>query len=88
MKLANPNNPNSQNGMNVDVDFESLETMKCDECGNDKFINVYYLKKVSPLLTESGKAGLLPIPAFACSKCHHVNDYVDPFKKIQEKKLS
>lgn len=41
----------------------------CPKCGSKTFQEVVVLKKVSAILSPSGKEELYPIPAFICSKC-------------------
>lgn len=57
----------------IHIGLNNTTALTCDECGNDTFIDVLYLRKVSKLLTGSPEDQLVPIPAYACSKCHHVN---------------
>jgi len=71
---------NNQNKLNANVDIKTLPSLTCDECKCESFINAYIIKRVSPLLTETGKPGFLPIPTFACSHCGHVNVVLDPTK--------
>ena len=47
--------------------------IKCEECGNQTFIEATMLRRVSRLLLGEPKDGILPIPVFTCSKCGHVN---------------
>ena len=58
----------------IRIDFSNTTSITCDECGNDTFIEVVYLRKVSKLLTGSPEDQLIPIPSYACAKCHHMND--------------
>lgn len=46
----------------------------CPNCGSNTFVEVAVLKKVSPILSPSGKEELYPIPVFACSKCGTIPD--------------
>lgn len=64
-------NPSKQQ---IRIDFSNTTPIVCDECGNDTFIEIVYLRKVSKLLTGSSEDQLIPIPSYACAKCHHVND--------------
>jgi hypothetical protein len=46
----------------------------CDECKNDTFLEVQYMRRVSKLMTGASEDMMIPIPVFACSKCKHIND--------------
>ena len=63
------------------VDIKSLPDVICEKCQNTVFISGYMIKKVSPILSSTGKAGYMPIPTFACSKCGHVNIELNPLKQ-------
>lgn len=60
------------------VDIKSMPDVECSECGNKSFTQSFLLKKVSALLSESGKPGYYPIQVFSCTKCGHVNDEFNP----------
>jgi hypothetical protein len=55
------------------LDFSRAENYTCEECGNDRFVVNYLIKKFSALLSPTGNEMLTPIQAFACSKCGHIN---------------
>ena len=61
-----------QPGLNIDISQTTAGT--CDECGNDTFIKVYKMRKLSALLSPTGKPTMIPIQVFACHKCRHIND--------------
>ena len=63
------NNPQQQ--MNIDISQTTAGT--CDECSNDTFIQVYKMRKLSALLSPTGKPTMIPIQVFACHKCGHIN---------------
>ena len=39
------------------------------ECGNKIWIQGLILKKVSSLISQSGRPEVMPVPVFMCSKC-------------------
>lgn len=55
------------------LDFSQAESYKCDECGNDRFVVHYMIKKFSALISPTGNEMLTPVQAFACAKCGHIN---------------
>lgn len=59
---------------------KSATDVVCEKCGGLTFKPIALLKKVSALLSPNGREMILPIQAFACDKCSHVNeDFVPKF---------
>lgn len=54
------------------------EAVKCEKCGGEIFQQGLMLRKVSALLTGTGKPGIIPVPVFICEKCGHVNSEFIP----------
>jgi DNA-directed RNA polymerase subunit RPC12/RpoP len=46
----------------------------CPKCGSKVFIEAAVLKRLSSVLSPSGKEELVPIPVFACAKCGTIPD--------------
>ena len=63
---------NEQQQMNVD--FSQTTGLECDECKNETFTQVFYIRKLSALLSPAGEESIIPVPTFACTKCGHVNE--------------
>lgn len=59
----------------IRVNLKDMQEYKCDDCGSDKFKDVYMIKKISALVSPSGKEMLYPVQLFACLSCNHVNEY-------------
>lgn len=70
------------------VDMSLAKTIACEACGNETFVEVLYIKKLSKLVTGAPNDALIPVPSFACAKCHNVNqefrDESSSSKSIQE----
>jgi hypothetical protein len=64
------NNP-QQPQMNIDMSQTTAEV--CEKCENDTFIQVFMMRRLSALLSPAGQESMIPIQAFACAKCGHVN---------------
>ena len=60
------------------IDISQTKAEVCENCNGEAFRDALLLRKVSPLLTETGKEGYLPIQVFACVKCGHVNSHFIP----------
>lgn len=70
--------PNS-NSLNVDI--QNALDVVCDACGGRLFREVTLIKRVSALLSPTGKEILAPVQTFCCASCSHLNTEFDPFKK-------
>ncbi len=57
---------------NINVDLNKVPFERC-KCGGSQWTIVYLLKKVSALVSPTGKETLVPIQVFACSKCGTVS---------------
>ena len=51
------------------VDISDTETIVCEECGNASFIPAFFLKKISPLMSPTGKEAIVPIQVYSCGNC-------------------
>ena len=51
------------------IDIGDTETIICEECGNASFIQSFFLKRISPLVSPTGKEAIVPIQVFACGNC-------------------
>ena len=62
---------NNQQQFNVDISQTEAET--CEQCGNNTFVQVYQMRRLSALLSPTGQETKIPIQMFACHKCGHIN---------------
>ena len=44
----------------------------CPNCGSKLFTEAVVLKKLSPIISPTGKEELYPIPVYVCAKCQTV----------------
>ena len=58
----------------ISVPLDKTTPIVCEECQNDTFTQVLFLRKISKFLTGDTIDSLYPIPSFACSKCGHINE--------------
>ena len=67
-------NPN-KSGVAADFDIKKTSKITCEKCGGIAFRQTYILRNVSPILSENGKGGLIPLGSFMCENpsCNHVN---------------
>lgn len=66
------NQPNTEK-VNPQMDIKQTQPIKCDKCDSQAFQEAVLLRTVSAILSPSGKAGILPLPLFACIACGHIN---------------
>ena len=57
----------------LNVDLSDAEDVVCERCGNYTFEQVVLMKKVSAILSGTGKVAVVPIPVFACAACGNIN---------------
>lgn len=80
-----PNQPPQR--PNVNVQLKDLADIKCDGCNDLRFESVMLLKKVSHLVSPTGKDEILPIPVFSCYVCGHINElFLPPDMRAENKK--
>jgi len=53
----------------VQVDLKDADTMKCQSCENSIFIQGYVIKKISAIVSPTGKEVIAPIQVFNCGNC-------------------
>lgn len=61
----------------VQIDPRTLEDVKCSKgsltpigaCNNKNFKQVFQMKRVSALVSPSGKEEIITMPVFVCDKC-------------------
>ena len=51
------------------VDLSQAESVKCEECDNYSFIQSYFIKRLSPLISPTGEEAMVPIQVFSCGNC-------------------
>ena len=54
---------------NVQVDLSQAETIKCEKCGNYSFIQSFFLKRLSPVMSPTGQETLIPVQVYSCGNC-------------------
>ena len=69
-----PQKPLPKQQAQVQVDLNEAETMKCEDCVNSVFIPAFFLKRLSPIVSPTGKEALIPIQVYSCGNCGKVPD--------------
>lgn len=65
------------------VDLTNALDVFCEKCASRTFKEVALIKRVSALLSPSGKEMIVPVGTFACAQCGHINTEFDPFANRQ-----
>ena len=56
--------PPREDGLQIDI--SKTDTIVCENCGNASFIQAFFLKKVSALVSPTGKEAIVPMQVFSC----------------------
>ena len=56
------------------LDPSKLKDIKCEQCESKFFRQVQAFKRVSALLSQTGKEQIVPVPTFRCDECGYVNE--------------
>ena len=72
-----------QSGLNIDP--SSLKDIKCENCGCQFFRQVNAFKRVSALLSPTGKEQIIPVPTFRCDECGFINEEFRPIEGREDK---
>ena len=56
----------------VQVDLSKADTIKCDDCGNYLFITAHVIKRLSPIISPTGKEAMIPVQVYSCGNCGQV----------------
>jgi len=67
--------------VNINVGLDQTLEINCDECESSVFRPAFLLRKVSPLVSPSGKEAVIPIQVFACASCGHINEEFMPIER-------
>ena len=60
--------PPREDGLQLDI--SKADTIVCEECGNASFIQAFFLKKISALMShQQEKKLVVPMQVFSCGNC-------------------
>ena len=57
---------------NVQVDLTQADTVLCEKCSNGLFIQSFFLKKISALMSPTGQEAIIPVQVYSCGNCGQV----------------
>jgi uncharacterized Zn finger protein len=57
----------------INVDLSKADDITCENCGNYTFQEVALMKRLSAIMSPTGKEAIVPVPTFACNACGYIN---------------
>ncbi len=58
-----------QQQQQININPEDTEGVMCEKCQGGFFIPVYMIRKVSAIISPSGKEEMIQVPVMACANC-------------------
>ena len=74
---------NRPQGLNINIKPSDMKDICCEQCGSKYFRQVNAFKRLSALISPSGKEQIVPIPVFRCDDCGFINE---EFRPVEGKK--
>ena len=68
-----------QEKVNININPADTLPIVCENCGNDTFRPIFFLRKISKFMTGEADDRVMPIDSLACLECNHVNKQFQPF---------
>jgi len=68
----------NQGGQSTGLDITKTIGITCEECGNETFRPVFFLRKVSRFISPDGQDHVIPMDSMECAKCGHINNDFNP----------
>lgn len=56
------------------IDINDMSDIVCESCGSRYFRSVMAFKRVSALVSKTGKEQIEPVPTFRCDDCGYINE--------------
>ena len=53
----------------IQVNLQDCDSVKCSGCQGTEFTTTFTIKKISPLISRTGKQELIAIESYVCSAC-------------------
>ena len=51
------------------ININDTESVKCEECGNYSFIQSFFIRRISPIVSPTGQEAMVPIQVYSCGNC-------------------
>ena len=62
-----------------------LKDICCDQCGGRYFRAVNAFKRISALVSPTGKEQIIPVPTYRCDDCGYINEEFRPIDGREDK---
>ncbi len=66
----------------ANLDISSTTEIVCENCGNNTFKPIFFIRKLSRFISPDGQDKIIPIDSLACVNCNHVNKDFNPISTI------
>ena len=67
------------------VSPSDMKDICCENCGGKYFRQVNAFKRVSALVSPTGKEQIIPVPTFRCDECGFINEEFRPIEGREDK---
>ena len=72
--MNNPTQQARQNAQpNININPDDLVDVVCEKCEGQTFEMVFMFKKLSAVLSPTGKDTMVPLQTYRCSECKTIN---------------
>tara|TARA_R110002096_G_scaffold82731_1_gene192386 strand:+ start:1850 stop:2113 length:264 start_codon:yes stop_codon:yes gene_type:complete len=65
----------------INIKPEDLKDLSCESCTSKYFRQVTAFKRLSALVSPTGKEQIVPVPTFKCDECGFINEEFRPITK-------
>lgn len=80
--LYNNRMNNVEPRLNMNINPDLVEDVKCEKCEGESFTSCYVIKRVPVLVSPTGKEMIMPVETFSCLGCGHINkEFIPNLKK-------
>tara|TARA_R100000152_G_C6741049_1_gene164837 strand:+ start:613 stop:891 length:279 start_codon:yes stop_codon:yes gene_type:complete len=66
---------------NININPDDLVDVVCEKCDCQTFQHVFLFKKLSAVLSPTGKDTMVPLQTYKCTDCGHINKDFLPKEK-------
>tara|TARA_Y100000593_G_C4217466_1_gene289988 strand:- start:467 stop:766 length:300 start_codon:yes stop_codon:yes gene_type:complete len=72
-KSKRPKKKNQQfQKQQAQVDLSRADSIQCGKCDNYLFIQSFVIKKISSIMSPTGKEAIVPVQVYSCGNCGEV----------------
>jgi len=75
----------NENNQALNISPNDTTAITCNECGNESFRPIVFLRKISRFLSPDGQEHIIPLDSMECTKCQNVNKEFNPIPSIPKK---